>query len=67
MANVIINTEKFLSMLEDAFKKGEQWGVTYSTWFTPSEEDTKSKIDEIKKKSLEESNVPPYLIKNYLK
>lgn len=28
-----------------AFKMGEQWGVTYSGWFTPSEQDTQHQID----------------------
>lgn len=33
-------------IIELAFKKGESWGVTYSTWFTPAEADTLEKIKE---------------------
>jgi hypothetical protein len=33
-------------IIRAAFKKGEVWGVTYSTWFQPSKEDTERKIQE---------------------
>ncbi len=33
-----------------AFKDGENWGVTYSTWFNPSKEDTEKRIKEYAKK-----------------
>lgn len=29
-----------------AFKAGESWGVTYSTWFTPDEKDDEKKFNE---------------------
>jgi len=29
-----------------AFKAGENWGVTYSTWFIPDEGDDKKKFEE---------------------
>jgi len=32
-------------IIRKAFKKGESWGVTYSTWFTPSEGDTEEEIN----------------------
>lgn len=51
MEQIKITKEQFEKAIEAAFKKGESWGVTYSTWFTPTEEDTKSKIEEAKKKA----------------
>jgi hypothetical protein len=33
-------------IIRAAFFAGESWGVTYSTWFTPSKEDTERKIQE---------------------
>lgn len=45
MDNITITKEQFEKAIEDAFKKGESWGVCYSTWFTPTETDTKEKID----------------------
>lgn len=45
MEQITITKEQFEKVIEDAFKKGESWGVCYSTWFTPTEEDTKGKID----------------------
>ena len=33
-----------------AFKAGEQWGTTYSTWFTPDEGDDKLQFDAWKAK-----------------
>jgi len=32
--------EEVREMLGQAFDRGEQWGVTYGGWFTPSEADT---------------------------
>jgi len=32
------------AMIREAFKAGEQWGVTYSTWFIPTEGDTEDEI-----------------------
>mgnify|MGYP006935476125 CR=1 FL=1 len=49
MEQITITKEQFEKAIEDAFKKGESWGVCYSTWFTPKEADTKEKIDIAKK------------------
>ena len=38
------NTVK--DMIRESFSDGELWGVTYSTWFDPKEEDTEEKIQE---------------------
>lgn len=32
--------------LEEVFKAGTNWGVTFSTWFTPSEEDHKKHFED---------------------
>ena len=45
MTEITITKEQFEKAIKDAFKKGESWGVCYSTWFTPTEEDKKEKID----------------------
>lgn len=37
----IANIEK---IIEFAFKKGEDWGVCYSTWFTPDDNKQKAKL-----------------------
>jgi hypothetical protein len=34
------HTEVLESIVRSAFAAGENWGVTYSTWFTPSKADT---------------------------
>lgn len=41
-----ITEEKLNEILRTAFKNGELWGVTYSTWFTPDDDDTDDKITE---------------------
>jgi len=38
--------EELREMLVQAFDRGEQWGVTYSTWFTPSDADVEKKRTE---------------------
>ena len=40
-----ITEKQFKDAIEKAFKEGESWGITYSTWFTPTEMDTKMKIE----------------------
>lgn len=47
MENITITKEQFNKAIEVAFKKGESWGVCYSTWFTPTEFDTKCKIETV--------------------
>ena len=64
MSQIIIDREKFEKLIEEIFKKGESWGVTYSTWFTPTEEDNKEKINEAKKSALKKCGVPDYLIRS---
>lgn len=39
-----ITEEDLERVVKLAFSKGENWGVTYSTWFEPDEEDNKRKI-----------------------
>lgn len=41
-----MDREELENIVRLAFEKGEQQGVTYSTWFTPSEEDTEQKIQD---------------------
>jgi hypothetical protein len=33
-------------ILEEVFKAGTNWGVTFSTWFTPTEENHKKRFEE---------------------
>jgi hypothetical protein len=54
---IIITKEQHESLIESAFKKGECWGVTYSTWFVPTEEDTRKKIEEAKNDSYKTLNI----------
>jgi len=42
-------------LLFEAFKAGEQWGVTYSTWFTPTDQDQRDKFEEFYRKFFSES------------
>jgi hypothetical protein len=39
-----VKDENLEFIIRKAFKKGEFWGVTYSTWFTPSKADTEKQI-----------------------
>ena len=44
-------TEKEVeSIIKRAFKAGENWGVTYYTWFTPSKEDQKEQLGKVMKR-----------------
>ena len=38
-----ITDDQFKQIVLEAFDLGETWGVTYSTWFQPSEEDQEKK------------------------
>jgi len=58
MTEITIKKEHFEEAIKAAFKKGENWGVTYSTWFTPSEEDTKDKIEECIKRCKDIVRIP---------
>ncbi len=39
--------EQIEEIIRKAFQSGENWGVTYSTWFTPSEQDTEKRIQDV--------------------
>lgn len=39
--------EEIEDIIRKAFKAGEQWGVTYSTWFIPTKAGTEEKIQEV--------------------
>ena len=43
---ISLTKEQLDSIIAVAFKRGQIWGVTYSTWFTPTDEDTLNKIVE---------------------
>ena len=40
MTKSALQKAKERAILKRLFDAGEQWGVTYSTWFSPSAEDT---------------------------
>lgn len=46
METLTLTQEQLNSIIAVAFKRGEIWGVTYSTWFTPTEADTLNQIVE---------------------
>ena len=52
-----LTKKEFENIIKFAFQKGELFGVTYSTWFVPTDDDRKEKIDnafqEINKRILE--------------
>lgn len=35
------------SIIRTAFDYGEEWGVTYSTWFTPTAEQKENKVQRV--------------------
>lgn len=39
MTEITFSKEQVQLMMMEAFVRGENWGVTYSTWFVPSEEE----------------------------
>ena len=54
-------TELLERIVRSAFAAGENWGVTYSTWFTPSKADAEKKIQRAivdAKKIIRRSNAP---------
>jgi hypothetical protein len=48
-----IDTDVLLKIVEESFNKGVNWGVTYSGWFVPTEDDNKRKLEEAKESALE--------------
>lgn len=46
MKKIELTQEQLNAIIAVAFKSGEIWGVTHSTWFTPTEADTLNKIVE---------------------
>ena len=53
-----ITNKEFDDAIRDAFKAGENWGVTYSTWFTPKESETTAKQEEEIKRAREKLSSP---------
>lgn len=51
MSNITITNDQLMDIILTAFKDGEQWGVTYSTWFLPTEKATNEQISETTKKA----------------
>ena len=43
---ITLEKELLLRIIKLAFMAGEDWGVCYQSWFTPSESDSKIKMDE---------------------
>lgn len=41
---ITITLKEFEAIVKKAFKSGENWGITYNTWFTPDEEDHSKQI-----------------------
>lgn len=44
-----LTKEEIIAIAKFAFKSGENWGVTYSGWFTPTKEDQEERINGIVK------------------
>ena len=40
-----ITEKQFNGIVRKAFKLGEQWGITYQGWFTPSKAECRKKIN----------------------
>ena len=55
---ITITEKKFKGIINQAFRKGESWGVTYSNWFTPTKEDTDKKRMEAINRGFEIVNEP---------
>jgi hypothetical protein len=51
-----MTTQELEELFREAFKAGELWGVTYSTWFVPSVEDTAEAMTRAMKEVLEKLN-----------
>ena len=47
MKEITLTAQKLEVLLKQAFDKGEDWGVTYSNWFTPTSFDTLKKKEEM--------------------
>lgn len=50
-SNRVASDELLERALRKMFFAGEHWGVTWSTWFVPSAEDTEEKVREAIKKA----------------
>lgn len=44
MKTYTLTEEQLQQVILKAFSKGENWGVTYSTWFTPDEDDSNAQF-----------------------
>jgi hypothetical protein len=54
---IILSKQELDKLIETAFKAGENWGVTYSTWFVPTVADTKEKTDAAKAEAYKTLNI----------
>jgi len=44
MSELKVSSELLKQIITNAFCEGQSWGVTYSTWFTPTTKDHNEKI-----------------------
>jgi len=50
----VLTTEEMTLLIRKAFRAGEDWGVTYSGWFIPTEKGHTARIEETIKLLLSE-------------
>jgi len=43
---ITISKDKLVDLLQQMFENGKTWGETYTSWFIPTEEDHKKKLQE---------------------
>ena len=53
MKKIEISERKLRGIINQAFRKGQNWGETYSGWFTPTKKDTSKKRKEAIKRAFE--------------
>jgi len=51
--NISLSPKQLDDLLKQMFLKGEEWGVAYSTWFTPSEEKHHIEFEQSKEQIIE--------------
>lgn len=44
---ITITLKEFEAIVKKAFKSGENWGITYTGWFEPSDEDYNEQIGKV--------------------
>ena len=52
-----MDKEILKQIIKMSFKEGENWGVTHSTWFKPTSQQTENKINELIKKVSKEFDI----------